>query len=57
MEFDKKRRHFWKRKRADLVAQLQASHISEDFAQERAILEKIMEINDEIKATGGEINE
>jgi len=36
-----KKRALLEKKRADLVAQLQVSHMSEDFAQERAILEKL----------------
>jgi hypothetical protein len=53
-----KRKAALEKGRKRLVSQLQASGAgSSDVSQEKMILEEIMKIDEELKATGGDINE
>ena len=55
--FEKKKKAALERKRRDLVTQLQSLSVDADPLQEKLILEEIINIDGELKATGGDINE
>lgn len=54
---EKKKKAALERKRRDLVTQLQSLSVDADPLQEKLILEEIINIDGELKATGGDINE
>ncbi|OQB94723.1 MAG: DNA primase [Spirochaetes bacterium ADurb.Bin110] len=54
---EQKKKASLERKRRSLVAQLQSLSVDADPLQEKLILEEIINIDGELKATGGDINE
>ncbi len=53
----RKRKKALEKERSRLVASLQAKCADEDRMQEKSILEKIMRIDEELKKTGGDLDE